>query len=232
MTTYRPNAERSAAAYDALALAYDLQLGRGEEDLATREAFRSLVRALVPAGRCLLDFGCGTGSDAQWYAEQGYRVLAYDNSRGMMQQVRERCRLEIEKRQIVTLDGAYEDFLTRSALPDQPSAITANFAVLNLIEDLRRLFETFATHLSPGGLVIGCVLNPFLIRDARYGWWWRSLSALVLGGRFRLRGKQADTFRYTRQAIRAAARPRFRELGLPYARRLLSRYVFLAFGVQ
>ena len=40
------------------------------------------------SGSTLLDFGCGTGIDALEYAQKGYRVLAYDNSPGMVGGIR------------------------------------------------------------------------------------------------------------------------------------------------
>ena len=49
---------------------------------------------IVPPESTLLDFGCGTGIDALHYAQQGYRVLAYDNSPGMVAQLEARCRTQ------------------------------------------------------------------------------------------------------------------------------------------
>lgn len=212
VTTQRPNAERSAAAYDALAPAYDQQLSTTAADAGTREAFRALVRTLVQPGSCILDFGCGTGVDAKWYADEGYRVLAYDNASGMLQQLRQRCRAEIRSGTIQVLEARYEDFLKAPSLPEKPSAVTANFAVLNLIDDVGGLFEAFATQMRTGGLVIASLLNPFCLRDARYRWWWRGLPRLLSTGTFRLRGREADTIRRTVNTIRVAARPRFRQI--------------------
>jgi ubiquinone/menaquinone biosynthesis C-methylase UbiE len=47
------------------------------------------VSALVGTGGTILDFGCGTGTDAAWYAERGHRVVAYDVSSGMVEVLRE-----------------------------------------------------------------------------------------------------------------------------------------------
>jgi predicted RNA methylase len=49
----------------------------------------------VAPGATLLDFGCGTGLDALAYSRRGYRVLAYDNSPGMITQLRHCCQAEI-----------------------------------------------------------------------------------------------------------------------------------------
>ena len=204
------NAERSAAAYDARAGDYDRQLSHQEDDLRARDAFRALVRALVPSGCCILDFGCGTGADVQWYAQAGYRVLAYDVSTGMLHRLRQRCHAEIRGGRVAVLEGSYEDFLTRPRLPERPVAVTANFAVLNLIEELPPLFTLFARHMPPTGLLIASVLNPLFLSDVRYRWWWRGLPALLADGVSRLAGRETDIFRYTRRALVVAAGPRWK----------------------
>ena len=74
------DSEQNAAFHDKLAAHYDSHLTR-PQDLLARAAFQGLVSRHVPAGSTVLDFGCGTGIDALEYAQRGYRVLAYDNSR-------------------------------------------------------------------------------------------------------------------------------------------------------
>ena len=85
----------NAAYFDSLAPRYDELLNKAPIDRWTRRAFQTLVAETIPAGRLLLDFGCGTGLDALWYTHQGYRVLAYDISDGMLQQLHRRCGAEI-----------------------------------------------------------------------------------------------------------------------------------------
>jgi SAM-dependent methyltransferase len=100
---------RSAAYYDRLAPEYDHQLSR-PGDVWVRGAFQEFVRARLPLGARLLDFGCGTGIDAAWYAAQGHRVLAFDNSEGMIARLRETCAAAIERQQIEPWLGSYESF--------------------------------------------------------------------------------------------------------------------------
>ena len=74
-----PDFSKNAAFYDALAVDYDRHLRSSPYNDLARLAFREIVQRNVPTGSTLLDFGCGTGLDALHYAQQGYRVLAYDN---------------------------------------------------------------------------------------------------------------------------------------------------------
>src|SRR5689334_18998297 len=106
----RPPWRRSALFYDRIAGAYDDHLA-GSDNALTRRQFQALVAAAVPAGGALLDLGCGTGLDAQWYAEQGYRVTAYDVSAEMIARLRARCAEAIGAGQVVPWTAPYPAFL-------------------------------------------------------------------------------------------------------------------------
>jgi ubiquinone/menaquinone biosynthesis C-methylase UbiE len=78
--------EQNAAVHNELAADYDARLSGNPHNALARRAFVELVARHVPTGSTLLDFGCGTGLDALDHAHSGYRVLAYDNSPGMLVQ--------------------------------------------------------------------------------------------------------------------------------------------------
>jgi SAM-dependent methyltransferase len=152
--------EQNAAFHNEFAAQYDKHLTRSPYDVLARQAFVDLVARYVPVGSTLLDFGCGTGLDAQHYAQRGYRVLAYDNSPGMMAQLESRCADEIASGNIIPFSMDYSSFLDRFPRGRAPDAVVANFAVLNLIQDLEPLFDTLARHLAPPGWIIVSILNP------------------------------------------------------------------------
>ena len=167
------DAERNAAFYDELAAHYDAHLTNPHDALA-RSAFQDLVARYVASGSTLLDFGCGTGVDALEYARRGYRVLAYDNSAGMVAELERRCRNEIAVGAILPHSTGYSAFLKQWPQWPAPSAVVANFAVLNSIRDPEPLFETFAQHLAPPGWVIVSVLNPIHWTQLSAPRWWRN----------------------------------------------------------
>ncbi|PYU94786.1 MAG: hypothetical protein DMG25_05920 [Acidobacteria bacterium] len=70
------NEDRSARCFDSIAAKYDELISSVPRNTWVRDAFRSLVADTVVPGSLLLDFGCGTGMDALWYAQHGYRVIA------------------------------------------------------------------------------------------------------------------------------------------------------------
>jgi SAM-dependent methyltransferase len=201
--------ERIAAYYDGEADRYDAVMEGDPHNAQIRDAFRALVASTVPAAGRMLDFGCGTGVDARWYAVRGYPVVAYDPARRMIAQVSTRCAREIMARQIVPATFPFAEF--PHALPAHAGfdAIVANFAVLNLLADLREVFDGFARVLVPGGVVIANVLNPFYWRDLRYGWWWRSLLTSVGTGTLSVRWPETSTHRHRMSTIARAAAPGF-----------------------
>ena len=73
------------AEWDAAAATFDEEADHGLTDPSCRAAWSSLLRAAVPAppGR-LVDLGCGTGSVAELFVEQGHRVTGVDYSEAMV----------------------------------------------------------------------------------------------------------------------------------------------------
>ncbi len=219
---------RIAAYYDAQAARYDATLDREPTIARVRDAFRALVAARVPKGSRLLDFGCGTGLDAAWYAANGYSVLAYDPSPGMMGRLRERCGREIESGVIVPATFPFERFPAALSIEQRIDAIVANFGVLDLVPDIRDVFARFAGVIAPGGVALFNVLNPFYWRDIPRGWWWRAMWNSRGTGALYVDGRDAATYRHYARTITRAAKPAFAPTfrsGAPW-----DQFTFLAFG--
>ena len=152
--------DRSVAFYDRIAGDYDRQLLERPEDVRARAAFQDLVGHHVARAGTLLDFGSGTGLDAESYARKGYTVLAFDQSEQMMERLRDRCRGAVANGQVRTGVAPYS--CLDSVLSDWPpaDALVSNFAVLNMIEHLDGLFATFARHARRPAWVIVSIVNP------------------------------------------------------------------------
>ena len=163
---------QNAAFHDELAPRYDAHLTNSPYNILAREAFVELVTGCVSPGSTLLDFGCGTGIDAFQYAQKGYRVLAYDNSPGMVAQLERRCKAGIASGEITAWSEDYPSFLMHFPQSPAPSAAVANFAVLNSIRELTPLFDTFARHLAPPGWIVVSILNPIHWQRLKTPRWW------------------------------------------------------------
>jgi SAM-dependent methyltransferase len=197
---------RTSAYYDRIAREYDEQVDGLAINRALREAFRARVSELAGGNGRILDFGCGTGSDAEWYADRGHRVVAYDISAGMMDVLRSRCADAIAQERVTPLVGGLSD-LDR-ALHGGPrfDAIAANFGVLNHVDGLQPVLALLATHLRVGGILVASLLNPLYKGQARRRSWLKAQAMWQWRGSVTLRG-EVTTHRPYLRTLRRMARP-------------------------
>jgi 2-polyprenyl-3-methyl-5-hydroxy-6-metoxy-1,4-benzoquinol methylase len=212
----------NARYYDTVAPQYDHAMASSATDQAVRDAFYAHVAASIAPDATLLDFGCGTGIDAKWYAARGNTVIAYDHSQGMMERLQERCADDIASRRIVPLCSPFEECpeLLRAHTP--VDAIVANFAVINHFPDLRVLRDLFAGLLRPSGILIASTLNPFYWRDMRGRGWWRALRAAPEYGSIRFTGSGGPTYRHFGWHLSRHMAPQFVKTGQASAATLTS----------
>src|SRR6516164_3265541 len=142
--------------YDAVAARYDLEVDGLEGNAELRDVFRRRVSAMAASGP-ILDFGCGTGIDAAWYAAHGHRVIAYDPSPGMVNVLRSRCADGINQGVVLPLDGELKKLFEALKRIGPVAMVAANFAVLNHVAELRPLLQELASHLVPEGALVASV---------------------------------------------------------------------------
>jgi SAM-dependent methyltransferase len=154
---------------------YVCAIQQHESDRRARAAFQSLALDHVPRDGTIFDFGAGAGIDARFFAERGLRVRVYDNDPRMRAYLAETCRDLIDSGRILPETGEYADFLARTADPGVPRAhlVVADFAPLDLIDDLPVLFAKLHALTAPGGGLLASVLSPYFIGDLKFGWRWR-----------------------------------------------------------
>src|SRR5579864_800274 len=169
----RDELDATARFYDMAAARYGAEVDGWPKNASIRHAFRTRVSAIAGPGGLILDFGCGTGADAAWYAARGHRVIAYDLAPRMVDEVRVRCRAEIEAGLVTTLAGRIDVLVPALERVGAVSVIAANFAVLSHIRDLGPHLQMLGPHLAVDGALIASVLNPFYLHDMRRTWWWR-----------------------------------------------------------
>jgi 2-polyprenyl-3-methyl-5-hydroxy-6-metoxy-1,4-benzoquinol methylase len=197
---------RTSAYYDRIAREYDGQVDGLAINRAQRDAFRTRVAALAGSGGRILDFGCGTGTDAEWYAAKGHEVVAHDISAGMVEVLRSRCADAIARGRITALVGRLSD-LDRVLRGGPPlDVIAANFGVLNHFDDLQQVLALLASHLRPGGALVASVLNPLYKGPARWRSWLKTQATSRWKGGVTLRG-EVTTYRPYLRTLRRMARP-------------------------
>jgi SAM-dependent methyltransferase len=179
-------------------------------DRRARAAFQSLALHAAGPAATVFDFGAGPGIDARFYAEHGLRVAAYDIDPGMSAFFADYCRDLIRDGRVELHIGSYQDFLAGPSFwRERFDLVTANFAPLNLVTDLRELFACFAVMTRRGGGVLASVLNPYYLGDLRYGWWWGNAYRLLRDGHYGLPGAQGMIFRRTLEDLSHQCAPYF-----------------------
>ena len=176
---------------------YVTAITASESDRRARAAFQELVVRIARPGATLYDFGAGPGIDARFYAEHGFRVGAYDVDSEMCDCLAARCRDLIQTGSVILDRGGYPEFLACATANGGRRAdlVTANFAPLSLVEDLRGLFAKFHALTGADGAILASVLNPYFIGDLKYGWWWRNVVRLWRTGSFSVAGAQGPIVR-------------------------------------
>lgn len=138
----------AAAAFDAVAEQFDARFSPWRSVAAQRRAVRRALAQSFPAGARILEVGGGTGEDALWLANLGYKLLLTDASPLMV-------RISAEKfsgrPDVDAQTYAAEDL---NALADSIETLFdgafSNFAGLNCVEDLSPFAQGLARLLCPG----------------------------------------------------------------------------------
>ncbi|MGB6486860.1 MAG: class I SAM-dependent methyltransferase [Steroidobacteraceae bacterium] len=181
-------------------------------DRQAREAFQSLALTHVHPGCTIFDFGAGTGIDARFFAERGLCVRVYDNDPRMRRYLAATCRDLIDAGRIVPEAGEYAEFLTRTPEPGVPPVhlVIANFAPLDLIDDLSVLFAKLHALTVPGAALLASVLSPYYLGDLKYGWRWRGMIEQWRTGKLIAQGARGNIIRRHLPVFSADCTPWFR----------------------
>jgi ubiquinone/menaquinone biosynthesis C-methylase UbiE len=139
-----------------------------------RRRVRRHVQALLTPGSHILELNAGTGEDAIYFAQQGYRVHATDISEGMQDKLREKTAQAGLQDTISTELCSFTD-LDHLQHIGPYDAVFSNFAGLNCTGKLDKVIQSLAPLLKPGGHATLVILPRFSL--------WESL--LVFKGKFR-----------------------------------------------
>lgn len=201
---------RSRALYDRIAGDYDKMMGK-PDIRAVRECFWEQAEAHLQRPSRILDFGAGSGIDAEHFAGLGHTIVAYDLSDGMIGMLRERCQTQIACGQVLPLAGALRE--VRPVLLQMPTfdAVICNFAVFSVIPDLEPVLRLFGEIVRPGGVVLISVQNPLYRGDLLRRAFWKALLSFPREGALRFPSAEVgQNTHHLPRSIRRLARPHFR----------------------
>jgi len=131
-----------AAVYEKIAGWFDQTRTRALIELP----YLDHLAGAVEQGACVLDLGCGTGEPIlRWLLERGYEVVGVDASAAMIAIARTRfpaARLLVGDMRALPLQRSFDAIVAWHSLFHLPP------------DDQRAMFQTFARHLHPGGLLM------------------------------------------------------------------------------
>jgi SAM-dependent methyltransferase len=157
-TSLRP----AALAFDTIAPSFDARFGAWESVSAQRRAVRAELQRHFPIGGRVLEIGGGTGEDATYLAQRGYKVLLTDPS-PMMVSLAEKKLIPLGSSAAVAAGEEMDEFAERylSAANTQFDGAFSNFAPLNCIADLTPVARGLSRLIKPGGVAMLVVFGTY-----------------------------------------------------------------------
>lgn len=147
------------AAFDRVAGDYDGPRGNNALIQRMRRAMWETLTDTFPAGTRLADLGCGTGLDAAYLGQRGYRVAALDWSPEMVHRTRTRIRQAGLQEQVTTHALGIHQL---EALGEGPfDGMYSNLGALNCVPDLAPVARACARLLRPGGRLVFSVIGRY-----------------------------------------------------------------------
>jgi SAM-dependent methyltransferase len=174
MSTLDPSFSIVAEAYNRNADKYDEFIENNPNLARMRQRVYKFVTARLPKGSRILDLACGTGTDAVWFAQNGYSVHGVDISGEMLERARKKAQdLNLQDR-LSFEQLSYTEL--KSAKVESFDLTFSNFGGLNCVSDMALVAESVHPHLKPRARVIWALMPPFCLWE----------SAMLLRGRLGL----------------------------------------------
>jgi len=142
---------RKAETYDAYCEQHPVI--RWSRNIVRQEVSRCLRR-----GGSILELNAGTGADAAYFVEQGYRVHATDIAGGMISAIQQKIKSSKRAEQFTVQQIS---FTALDQVAGNPyDLIFSNFGGLNCIPDLRAVSRFLPNLLVPGGYLVWVIMPP------------------------------------------------------------------------
>lgn len=152
----------AARAFDAVAPHFDVRFGPWQSVVAQRRAVRASLLRKFPADGRVLEIGGGTGEDAVYLAERGFRVLLTDASPTMVNLASAKL-ARFDSRAEIVLAEEMDKFAADYRARHEPlfDGAFSNFAPLNCVQDLGPVAKGLADLLKPGAALMLVLFGTF-----------------------------------------------------------------------
>ena len=163
------NELKTAEAFSKQALVFDDAYSGNTIIQYKRKRVRDHVLSFMSPGASLLELNCGTGEDALFFAQRGFRVHATDVSEAMLHRLEEKSR-QVSSSENITTEICSFNHLEALVNKGPFDLIFSNFGGLNCTSELNKVLHSFAPLLKPGGYVTLVIIPKFCL--------WETLLAL------------------------------------------------------
>jgi SAM-dependent methyltransferase len=181
----------------------------------TRSVVRQRVMSLIAPGSCLLELNAGTGEDAAYFAERGYRVHATDIADGMLAEIERKVAARGLGHQLTVQPLSVLELSHAAGGPYD--LVFSNFGGLNCVPDLRPVAEQLPVVLRPGGFVVWVFMPrvcPWELAQALRGRFGVALRRVRGATRANVEGARVATFYFSPAQVVRALGPAFTLIGL------------------
>jgi SAM-dependent methyltransferase len=152
--------QATALAFDSVAPTYDGPQGNNHLIQRMRDIVWRQIDALLPAVPAeMIDLGCGTGIDAQHFAELGHHVVATDWSPAMVERAAARAAVVAPGTIEAVHAGSQELHLLAPEHLGRFHMAYSNFGPLNCVPDLSVTGSALADLMRPGGYALFTVIG-------------------------------------------------------------------------
>jgi SAM-dependent methyltransferase len=150
----------TALAFDSVAPTYDGPQGNNHLIQRMRDIVWRQIDALLPAVPAeMIDLGCGTGIDAQHFAELGHHVVATDWSPAMVERAAARADVVGPGTITAVHAGSQELDLLAPQHEGRFHMAYSNFGPLNCVPDLGVTAQSLGALMRPGGYALFTVIG-------------------------------------------------------------------------
>ncbi|MGH7456989.1 MAG: class I SAM-dependent methyltransferase [bacterium] len=151
-----------SAAFNEIAATYDAVEVSNSIFQGMRQRVQRAALSTFERGGRILEAGCGTGTDALFFAGRGYRVVALDPSSEMVAVASEKILLAGFSDAVEFRQGDAEriEELVKIYGAASFDGIFSNFGALNCVADLRSFARGAAHLLRPGGMMLLNIMPP------------------------------------------------------------------------
>lgn len=123
-----------------------------------RKIVRQEVISRLKPGASILELNAGTGADAAYFVEHGYRVHATDIAGGMIAAVEQKIKTSNHGERFTAQQISFTELGQVAGGPYD--LVFSNFGGLNCIPDLRTVTQSLPRLLTPGGYLVWVIMPP------------------------------------------------------------------------